>query len=469
LPAMRPRSTLRNMNSRSRFRNTRAAITAASSIGAKGLAGVINLVSIPLTLHYLGPERFGLWMTIASLQTIFAFADFGLGNGVLNTVAEAYGRGDLPFAFQAIRSAFALQACVAAVLLGLFWLASSYIDWPAALHVSGSVAVREARPAILIFATLFFARSVLQVIQQAQYGLQTGYIANAWTAVGNTAALIGLYVAASDHASVPILCLVVSGCPVASNLLNACWWLSTRLRSQPHRTTTLESKWHILCSMMKVGLLFFLLQVGAALYYGVDPVIVNQVLGSAAVATLAVVQKPFDMLSILLLLLMQPLWPAYREAIASGDIQWVRSTFRRALAVAGFVAVFFALLMGIEGRQLIALWAGSDVHPSEALILAYCAAHIFSATQTPLSFFLNGLGKIRFQLLLSTPVIFLSIVLKVVLTSRLGLAIIPLTTVILGTVLMLPMQVVYVRRQLRGISRYAATGAPGNPESPATA
>lgn len=451
------------MNSRSRFRNTRAALTAASSVGAKGLAGVISLVSIPLTLHYLGPERFGLWMTIASLQSIFAFADFGLGNGVLNTVAEAYGRGDLPFAYRAVRSAFVLQAFVAAVLLGLFWLASSYIDWPAVLHVSGSTAAREARPAILVFASLFFVRSVLQVVQQAQYGLQIGYVANAWTACGNTAALIGLYMAARQHASVPILCLVVSGCPVVSSLLNACWWLSTRLTSQAHQKTTLEFQWHILSSMMRLGLLFFLLQVGAALYYGLDPVIVNQVLGSTAVATLAVVQKPFEMLSVLLLLLMQPLWPAYREAISSGDTQWVRSTFRRALALSGVIAISFALLMGIEGRQLIALWAGSDVHPSEALILAYCAAYIFSATQTPLSFFLNGLGKIRFQLLLSAPVIVLSIAFKVILTSRFGLAVIPLTTVTLGALLMLPIQVLYVRRQLRGIHRYAAPpGAAGS-------
>ena len=76
------------MRNASNARNVRAVITATSSVAAKGLTGVISLLSIPLTLGYLGADRFGLWMTIASLQAIFAFADFGLGNGVLNTVAE---------------------------------------------------------------------------------------------------------------------------------------------------------------------------------------------------------------------------------------------------------------------------------------------------------------------------------------------------------------------------------------------
>lgn len=440
------------MHTASNARNIRAVVTAGSSVAAKGLTGVISLLSIPLTLGYLGPERFGLWMTIASLQAIFAFADFGLGNGVLNTVAEAYGRGDLALASRAVRSALVLQTAVAVCLFAAFWAASDLIAWPRVLHVSSKLAAAEARPAVLIFAGVFLLRSIVQVVQQAQFGLQIGYVANAWIACGNIAALIGLYVAARSHASVPILCLVTSGLPVVGGLLNAAWWLPTRLPGLGgYGGITVERR--LLTDMMKVGFLFFFLQAGAALYYGVDPLIVNQVLGSSAVSTLAVVQKPFDMLSVLLLLLLQPLWPAYREAMTSGDTAWVRITFRRALAASMGLAVLFASLMAVEGAKLIRLWAGSQVHPSEALILAYCAAHIFTATQTPLGFFLNGLGKLRFQLLLSAPVILLSIVLKTVLTSRFGLPIIPLTTVLVGILLMLPAQALYVRRQLRKMPR----------------
>ena len=44
------------------------------------------LVTVRLTLKYLGNERFGLWMTISSVLAMAAFADFGVGIGVLNTM-----------------------------------------------------------------------------------------------------------------------------------------------------------------------------------------------------------------------------------------------------------------------------------------------------------------------------------------------------------------------------------------------
>lgn len=441
-----------------RLRNSRAALTALSSIGAKGLIGIISLLSIRLTLNYLGPERFGLWMTIASLQTVFSFTDFGLGNGVLHTVSEAYGRGDYAQISRAIRSALVAQIAIASALLSIFWSCFHNIGWAALFHVRGTNAAEEAAPTIGIFVSIFFIRSIIQVVQQAQFGLQAGYIANAWTAFGNLMAITGLYFCAYKHAGVPVLCLTVSGLPVVSGLLNITWWLTTRLPPLPKELTAFHrSHWpayySLLRSMLKTGLLFFLLQLTAQLNFGIDPLIVNQVVGSAAVSTLAIVQKPFDLLSIFILLLLQPLWPAYREAITTGDIPWVRNTFRRAMIASLCLATAFATLMALEGKYLIQIWVGSRVNVPELLIYAYCAAHLFSASQSPLAFFFNGLGKIRFQLFLAIPVIVISILLKVLLTPRLGLFAIPATTVFVGITIMLPAQISYVRLLFKELRR----------------
>ena len=446
------------MTDRSRARYFRAAATALSSVGAKGLAGVISLASVPLTLGYLGAERFGLWMAIASLQAIFAFADFGLGNGVLNTVAEACGRGDHATANRAVRSAFVLQSSVAATLFLAFWIVYPHVDWSRLLHVSDPLAVHEAPRALFIFVALFCARSVVQVVQQAQYGQQMGYISNAWTAFGNLAALVALFVAASNHAGVPMLCLAVSGPPVLSGMLNSAWWMATRLSNAAARAGAWQAQDAQLGRMMRVGLLFFLLQVTATLQLGIDPLIVNQVLGPKAVASLALVQKPFELFSILLLLLLQPLWPAYREAITSGDVSWVRKTSRRALALSLTLAVCIALLMITEGRHLIRIWAGSQVHPDQGLIVAYCTAHLFLASQTPLAYFFNGLGKIRFQLLLAIPAILASILIKILLTPVFGLATVPYATVLVGVLIMLPAQTLYVKRVTSRLLQIGAGG-----------
>ena len=40
-------------------------MTVAASFLYKGASVLVTLISVPLTLDYLGPERFGMWMVIS--------------------------------------------------------------------------------------------------------------------------------------------------------------------------------------------------------------------------------------------------------------------------------------------------------------------------------------------------------------------------------------------------------------------
>lgn len=53
-----------------------------------------SLIASPLTLAYLAPQQYGIWMTISSMVTSLACADLGIGNGLVNAISEAHGRND---------------------------------------------------------------------------------------------------------------------------------------------------------------------------------------------------------------------------------------------------------------------------------------------------------------------------------------------------------------------------------------
>lgn len=82
------------------------ALTAVSSAGAKVVAIVTMLVTVPLTLHYLGSERYGMWMTISSIIGMMGFADLGMGLGLMNAVSEAHGQEDRLAAERYVSSGF---------------------------------------------------------------------------------------------------------------------------------------------------------------------------------------------------------------------------------------------------------------------------------------------------------------------------------------------------------------------------
>ncbi len=64
----------------------------------RGISLIIGFLIVPLTLHYLSPIKYGIWLTISSMVGWFTFFDIGLGNGFRNKFAEAKAKNDFELA-----------------------------------------------------------------------------------------------------------------------------------------------------------------------------------------------------------------------------------------------------------------------------------------------------------------------------------------------------------------------------------
>src|SRR5689334_5824048 len=73
---------------RARERHRRAFWIVTTSFVAKGFAAAVSLVTVPLTLGYLGKQQYGLWMALSSLLMWMALSDFGLARGLQNHLSE---------------------------------------------------------------------------------------------------------------------------------------------------------------------------------------------------------------------------------------------------------------------------------------------------------------------------------------------------------------------------------------------
>src|SRR5262245_42123374 len=107
---------------RARERQRRIALSALASALAKAISVSTALISVPLTLTYLGAERYGMWMTMSSLVAMLSFADLGIGNGLLASVASAHGRNDRDEIQSYVSSAYLVLSAIAIAIVGLFFL-----------------------------------------------------------------------------------------------------------------------------------------------------------------------------------------------------------------------------------------------------------------------------------------------------------------------------------------------------------
>ena len=401
-------------------RYRRAAWSTLGGIAARVVALAVSLATIPLAIGYLGPEQYGLWVTITAVTAMLTFADFGLGNGLMNAVAGAYGRDDRAAAQRAVSSAFLMLGGVAAAATIAFALAYGSVPWAGLANVSSEPAASEAAPTVLVFFLCFVVSLPLSLVQRIQYGYQEGFEVSAWTAVGSVLALIGVVGAIQMGATLPWLVLAVAGGPVVATALNAFVLFTRRhpdLRPRAHLASS-----RVATGLIRVGLLFFVLQLAVAVAFQSDVVVAAQILGPAAAAEYAVTFRLFFLVPTLLSMAFLPLWPAYGEAIARGDLRWLRRTLVRTTVGGIAVTVVSSAFLLVFGRDVLRIWLGPVFDPPFMLLLGLALWAVISTAFTSISMVLNGATLIGFQVVVAIAMAVSSIAASIYLGNEFGLA-----------------------------------------------
>ncbi|MHB1857585.1 MAG: MATE family efflux transporter, partial [Acidobacteriaceae bacterium] len=257
---------------RSAARHRRAAVTGITSGVSRAVRIGVTFITIPLTLHYLGNQRFGLWMTISSVLAMAGFADFGVGNGVLNTVSTAFGKDDWDGIRGAISSGFAVLTLIGAGLLAFFFSIYRFVDWGNLFRATTADARAQAGPAVLVFVVCFALNIPLDVVQRAQLGLQQGFLTNLWEIFSSVLILVGILAVVHFHLSLAALVVAFAGAPVLGTWMNAGYFFGVSRRDLlPHRHLVSRQA---IDKITRLGGMFFVLQLVVAVSYSADNFII---------------------------------------------------------------------------------------------------------------------------------------------------------------------------------------------------
>lgn len=432
---------------RSRERYRRAAVTFVAALVGQGVALLVLAASVPLSLGYLGRERFGLWMTAVAASELLSFATLGLDKGLLNALAAADGRDDRAAARRLVSTAFVLLGGIVLVGLALFALAYPSLPWARLLNVA---AAEEAGPVMAVLAVCALLALLASLVDTVQSAYQEGFLNGLWKAAGRLLSLAALAAAIGLGKSVAWIALAVAGAPLLAALGNAVMlfgyrrpWLVPQFR-----LVRRDSARRLLGS----GSLFLLTQLALTIAYYADNLIVAQLAGSEAVAAYAVTARLFDLPGMLLLLVGAALWPPLAEAIARGDIAWAERSLRRLILASLALAAATALPLMLLGPTLLRWWVGAEVAPPNSLFVAFGLFWLLSAVTQPIAVFLGAANALRFQLGCAAVLAAGGLALKLLMAQRFGIAGVAWGRVAAEALLLLPYALFLPRlmRRVRG-------------------
>ncbi len=106
-----------------------------ASFVIKGLSILISLILVPLTINYVNPSRYGIWLTISSIVVWFSFFDIGLTQGLRNKFAEARAKNDDSIAQVYVSTTFAILSLIFFVIWCIFFMFNNYLNWDKILNI----------------------------------------------------------------------------------------------------------------------------------------------------------------------------------------------------------------------------------------------------------------------------------------------------------------------------------------------
>ena len=340
---------------------------ASTALGARGVALLTGFVAVPLTVRYLGAERYGAWVTIASTISWLSIADLGLGNGLTSALSDAYGKRDIELAQRHVATAFWLLAGIAAACGLLFAAISPHLDWAALLNVHSEVARAEVAQAAALAVGFFLLALPLGVIDRVYAAWQEGAVANLWSAAASLAALLALVVATRTNGGMALLVLAYAGGRFVVQAASGAWLFRRHhpeLRPAPGAFERAS-----MGRLANTGGLFFVIQIAALILFNTDNIIIARMLGPEQVTPYSVTWSLFTLPSMAITIAFPYLWPAYADAIARSDVRWISRTFRISLRTSLGLALALAVLLIVFGKIIIAAWAGAVAVPSFAVLV----------------------------------------------------------------------------------------------------
>jgi len=410
-------------------RSVKAKQNIAFSFIIKGLSIAISLFLVPLTIHYINPTRYGIWLTLSSIIGWLAFFDIGFGNGLRNKFAEALAKGEQELARIYVSTTYAILSIIIICFLILFFCINPFLDWSRILNAPGNMA-RELSLLALIVFVFFCIQFVLQLVTTVTTANQQPAIASLFNFLGSLLSLIIIFICLkTTSGNLIYLGLILGFMPVLVLAVSSIWLYTHEYRKYAPAIKYVQFSYAR--NLMGLGLKFFIIQISVLVLYQSSNIIIAQLFGPDQVTSYNIAYKYFGVIPMIMGTILMPFWSAFTDAWVKKDIQWIKNSMKK-LKMFWLLLSMLTLIMLAFSNYIYGIWVGKEIQIPLNMSIVMTFYVIINAWNGIFSFFLNGIGKIQLQLIIAIVAGLLNIPMALFFASYLGYGI---SGVVLSTVI----------------------------------
>jgi O-antigen/teichoic acid export membrane protein len=422
---------LNNKINKGHHRSVKAKRNILAGFVFKGCSIAISLILVPLTIHYVNPTQYGVWLTLSSIIGWFGFFDIGFGHGLRNKLTEAISKGQYKLSRIYVSTTYAVLCIIVGAALIIFFIINPFINWPKILNTTPAMAAELSLLALIVFV-FFCLQFVLQLITTILNANQQPGYASLFYFLGNVFSLAVIFILTKTTSGNLVYLGVVLGLtPVLVLLATSIWFYTNAYKRFAPSFKFVRFKFAR--NIISLGLKFFILQIAGLILYESSNIIIAQLFGPEKVTTYNIAYKYFSIIPMAFSIIMMPFWSAFTKAWVEKDIAWIKNTIKKLLVAWGLFSAL-SVIMLIASNFVYELWVGKKIIVPFALSAAIAIFVIINSWNLVFVQFLNGVGKIKLQLYSGIWGAILNIPLAVYLGKAFGIAGVIFSTVLLASI-----------------------------------
>jgi O-antigen/teichoic acid export membrane protein len=368
---------------------------------------LISLILVPLTINYVNPSRYGIWLTLSSIIGWFSFFDIGLTQGLRNKFAEAKAKGDNSAAQVYLSTTFAILGIIFTLTWVIFILINPMVNWSKVLNVSHEMQTEVSLLAIIVF-TFFCLSFVLKIITTILVADQQPAKSSLIDVLGQLLSLLVIMILVK-FTNGSLIKLGFTYCISPLIVLFAANILLFKKDYKQYRPLFSKVDFSYAKDLFNLGLMFFVIQITGIIQFQTANIIIAQHFSTYEVTSYNIAYKYFGILNMVNVIFLTPFWSASTEAYFKNDITWIKNGIRK-YSLLSAILFFVGLLMLFFSETAYSVWLGkAKVNISFPLSLwafIYFCSMIFGSKYV---YFLNSINALRIQFIacLISPAIYI--------------------------------------------------------------
>ena len=324
--------------------------------GANGFAQSVNLfiqiVTVPLFLHFWGKVLFGEWLLISTVPSYFSLSDLGFASAASNDMTMRVARGDKAGALQVFQSAWVLVTVLSLAIITLTLAVLSFVPiekWLKLVTLPHWEVITVV--AILLVQILF---SMQRGILYGAYRCDGNYAAGTFinNAMRLSEFLIGAVVVWRGGslialAVVTLITRIVENGVMSVDIHRRSPWL--------HRGIS-EAKVSQIKELASPAIAFMGFPIGHALSLQGMLTVVGVTMGPSSVVLFSISRTLTRFIWQILNTISNTVWVELSTAFGAGDLPLARKLHRTACQAALWLAVCSSVLLYFAGPFIFRIW-----------------------------------------------------------------------------------------------------------------